>query len=183
MSILERMRWGGAGGDYGPDFLQPHCGHPMACPRGATSCPGSESEAPEGTVTSKAMRSSSTMLDESSCSTPIAEMGKYLCSFCREKGAQWGTAPPRQVQLLPFLGAAREQQPLQPPGSGAQPSPKSGWCHLGLLGYAEMILARNKIFLVGNRQGTAWEKVLASIKSGPRGCSQLSCTKVLGNLI
>lgn len=46
------------------------------------------------------------MLDESSWSTPIAEMGKYLCSFCREKGAQWGTAPPWQVQLLPFLGAA-----------------------------------------------------------------------------
>lgn len=69
------------------------------------------------------------------------------------------------------------------PRSGAQPSPRLGWYHLELLEYADMILARNKIFLVGNRQGTAWEKVLASIKSGPQGCSQLSCTKVLGNLI
>lgn len=94
MSILERMRWVPED-KHNVDFQQ----YPVTCSRGATSCPlpallprrcppsalpVSQSEAPESTVTSKATRSNSTMLEESSWSSPISEMGKYLCSFCRE---------------------------------------------------------------------------------------------------
>lgn len=92
MSILERMRW--VAEEQHVDFQQ----YPVTTPEGPRpalclfSCPpsalsGSQSEAPESAVTSKAVRSSSTMLEESSWSTPISEMGKYLCSFCRETGA------------------------------------------------------------------------------------------------
>lgn len=99
MSILERMRW--VAQDKHVDFQQ----DPVTTPgllQGATPClvpallprrcppfalSGSQSEAPESTITSKAVRSNSTMLEESSWSTPISEMGKYLCSFCRETRA------------------------------------------------------------------------------------------------
>lgn len=74
-----------------PGLLQR--GHTLPCACSAaqevppSALSGSQSEAPESAVTSKAVRSSSTMLEESSWSTPISEMGKYLCSFCRETGA------------------------------------------------------------------------------------------------
>lgn len=89
MSILERMRWV-AEGNHDIDFQQYTCNHLLPpflgrrCPPSAF--PGGKNKAPESTVTSKAVRSSSTMLEESSWSTPISEMGKYLCSFCRETG-------------------------------------------------------------------------------------------------
>lgn len=93
MSILERMRWG-AEDEHNVDFQQnpaPEGSHPACSPAQEmptpSALPGSQSEAPESTVTSKAVRINSTMLEESSWSTPISEMGKYLCSFCRETGA------------------------------------------------------------------------------------------------
>lgn len=40
---------------------------------------------PAPPLTLKASCSSSTMLDESSCSTPSEDTGKYVCSFCRRE--------------------------------------------------------------------------------------------------
>lgn len=98
MSILERMRWV-AEDKHNADCQQcpvtplwpaPEGPHPASCLLRRCppfALPGSQSEAPQSTITSKAVWSSSTMLEESSWSTPISEMGKYLCSFCRETGA------------------------------------------------------------------------------------------------
>lgn len=100
MSILERMRW--VAEDNHCPFSAAHLGQSHGLPRGASSyllpappsrrcppsaCPGATAE-PQRAVTSKAVRSSSTMLEESSWSTPISEMGKYLCSFCKKTGAK-----------------------------------------------------------------------------------------------
>lgn len=58
-------------------------------PLGFLPSPSPEGAEPALPLTSKASRSRSRMLDESSCSTPSEETGKYEDSFCRRgRGAQ-----------------------------------------------------------------------------------------------
>lgn len=45
------------------------------------------------------------MLDESSCSTPSEDTGKYVCSFYRREGQAPGSASTRTVSLHPHNGS------------------------------------------------------------------------------
>lgn len=71
---------------------------PVLCHSAFSPAPpqkGSDSRA----LTLKASCSTSTMLEESSCSTPSEETGKYEDSFCRRK-CQAGAQPPTRVISL-----------------------------------------------------------------------------------
>lgn len=59
----------------------------ILCPFCLLSSPATEGLRlePVLSLTLKASCRSSTMLDESSCSTPREDTGKYVCSFCRRE--------------------------------------------------------------------------------------------------
>lgn len=67
----------------GPSYLSPLT-LDILCPLGLLSSPAPEGLRlePAPPLTLKASCSSSTMLEESSCSTPSDDTGKYVCSFC-----------------------------------------------------------------------------------------------------
>lgn len=65
-------------------FLHPDWGPPLPT-RPPPALPGGTGLGRAPRLTLKASCSSSTMLDESSCSTPSEDTGKYRCSFCGEK--------------------------------------------------------------------------------------------------
>lgn len=82
-------------------FLNPGLRHLLPIRPLVQPCPEGLSLGPTPPLTLKASSSRSTMLDESSCSSPSEETGKYVCSFCRRECHAGAKSLTNTILLIP----------------------------------------------------------------------------------